>query len=75
MGERPRRYLDEPLLVTRLALERARDSLRQLARDQQLPPRLRTGCAGMFRQLGRYLTELRRTQAAAPPPEEPEGGV
>ena len=37
-----RRYLDEPWLVERLALERARDALRQLAQDPQLPRALRS---------------------------------
>ena len=63
MGER--RYLDEPYLVQRLALERARDALRQLAQDPQLPRAMRSSCARMFRALGRHLETLRTL-----PPEE-----
>jgi hypothetical protein len=52
-------YLDEPWLVQRLALERARAALRLLAQDRQLPPALRSSCARMFRTLGRHLETLR----------------
>ena len=64
-----RRYLDEPWLVQRLALERARHTLRHLAQDEQLPPPMREACARMFRQLGRFLETLRPPPPAAPPQE------
>jgi hypothetical protein len=54
MDERPRRYLDEPLLMQRLALEQARDSLKQLAQDPALPLPMREACARMFRRLGQF---------------------
>ena len=64
-----RRYLDEPWLAQRLALEHARASLRQLAQDEQLPLPMREACARMFRRLGQFMEALRPQPPAAPPPE------
>jgi hypothetical protein len=64
-----RRYLDEPWLVQRLTLERARAALRLLAQDPALPRAMRTSCARMFRTLGRHLEALRTLPPEAPPPE------
>ena len=77
MGDR--RYLDEPWLTQRLALERARHSLRQLAQDAQLPLPMRSSCARMFRALGRHVETLRTLPPEARrlhlgPPERLRGG-
>jgi hypothetical protein len=58
MGER--RYLDEPHLAQQLALARARQSLRQVAQDDQLPLPMREACARMFRRLGQFAQTLRQ---------------
>jgi hypothetical protein len=60
MEDRPRRYLDEPLLTQRLALQQARTSLKQLAQDPELPLPLRETCARMFRRLGQVAETLRQ---------------
>ena len=59
MADRPCRYLDEPLLVPRLALQQARESLKQLAQDSALPLPMREACAQMFRRLGQFTESLR----------------
>jgi hypothetical protein len=60
MADSPRRFLDEPFLTHSLALEQARESLKQLAQDPELPLPMREACARMFRRLGQFAATLRQ---------------
>jgi hypothetical protein len=55
-----RRFLDEPYLAQHLALQQARDSLKQLAQDATMPQHMRDACARMFRRLGEFAETLRQ---------------
>jgi len=58
-----RRYLDDPLLHQQLLAESAQESLRQLASDPALPPRLRTLAARLHHRVSALARALRHPAA------------
>jgi hypothetical protein len=63
MDRQPRRYLDEPYLSQKLAIEAAQAHLKVLAADESLPPRMRASCGQMYIRLGQLARALARQGA------------